>query len=69
MLNSLQRIVSWTLSFEATAFQRPDQHTGVPLRARRQRPCHRAAEKGDELAPFQLTQLDVLPLAGEYLTA
>jgi hypothetical protein len=38
--------------------------SGVLLRARRQRPRHRAAEECDERAPFQLIELHPLPLAG-----
>ena len=39
------------------------------LRTRRERPARYAAEERDELAPFQLIELHVLPLAGECMTA
>jgi hypothetical protein len=32
-----------------------------PLRARRERPCRRAAEQRDELASFQLIELHSVP--------
>jgi hypothetical protein len=31
--------------------------TGIPVRPRRERPCCRAAEQRDEVAPFQLIEL------------
>jgi hypothetical protein len=31
------------------------------MRARRERPCHRAAEQRDELSPFQLKKLHSVP--------
>jgi len=46
------------------------EHADAPHRAtllppRRHRPCrHRAAEQGDELAPFQLTELHPIPSGG-----
>src|SRR5262249_4609034 len=36
------------------AAEQPDNRSGRLLRARRQRPCRRAAEQRDELAPLQL---------------
>jgi hypothetical protein len=64
----------WKRRCPLIAFRVTHEHAEAPyptrlLRVRRQRPSRRAAEQRNELTPFQLTQLHVLPLAEAYVTA
>jgi len=52
----------------AQAAEISDYRHCILLRAGRERPSCRAAEQRDELAPFQLIELDTLPLAGDSVT-
>src|SRR5262249_49505370 len=68
LLECLPESCQISLSFEVVIGIRHQPanppHPARLLRARRERPRRRAAEKRDDLAPFQLTNLHALPSQG-----